>query len=246
MMYLLPVFLSLSCFLSKLEWASRVEIEKPFELVEVGGQPDVDYLTRLYEASHKEGELDVRVLALAWMETRLKSRHSIGDSGRACGPFQIHARYSYPLFRRKNGAVGWVEKNERETIQVECGRLKRLDYSADTVHRLLDYFDHRQMPPCHHNSGFGRCDSWYEERLDFWVTYFQTQKLLCDERMIETMAMMKTGTPVASAPNEKVQGYLDAMAGKPAENQNNPIYMAGYALAERVKKGEEEAPTWAL
>lgn len=141
---------------------------------------------------------------------------------------------------------GWVEKNEREAIKSECTRLKSLDYSADTVHRLLSFFDKRDLPPCHHNSGFGRCDSWYEERLDFWVAYFATHKLLCDERIQEVMAMLKTGTPVATAPTEKVKGYLDAMAGKPAEKNEDPVYMAGYALAERVKKGEDEAPTWAL
>jgi hypothetical protein len=60
------------------------------------------------------------------------------------------------------------------------------------------------------------------------------------------MAMMKTGNPIPTAPTEKVQGYLDAMADKPAANQNDPVYMSGYHLAQRVKKGEETAPVWAM
>lgn len=59
------------------------------------------------------------------------------------------------------------------------------------------------------------------------------------------MAMNRTGTPVASAPIEKVQGYLDALADKEPQKKDDPIYMSGYDLAEKVKKGEEQAPVWA-
>lgn len=59
------------------------------------------------------------------------------------------------------------------------------------------------------------------------------------------MAMMRTGTPVEVAPTEKIQGYLDFMADKEPQNQNNEIYMSGYLLAKKVKAGEEKAPLWA-
>lgn len=59
------------------------------------------------------------------------------------------------------------------------------------------------------------------------------------------MAMSKTGTPVASAPTEKIQGYLDCLADKEPQKKDDPIYMSGYDLATKVKKGEEQAPVWA-
>ena len=59
------------------------------------------------------------------------------------------------------------------------------------------------------------------------------------------MAMMRTGTPVATAPTEKIQGYLDFMGGKEPAKKEDEVYMSGYNLAEKVKKGEETAPVWA-
>ena len=59
------------------------------------------------------------------------------------------------------------------------------------------------------------------------------------------MAMMRTGTPASATPLEMVQGYLDGMQGKPMSSEAD-VYKTGYELALKVKKGEAEAPAWAV
>lgn len=238
------------CFLEKLEWASHIEITKPFNLNTTYRGTSRRFVKRLYEeVIKKEGEADPRYFALAWMESRLRPRPPIGDKGKACGIYQIHARHTYPMFRRKRGYVGWDEKdpNSKRIIRGECGKLRSTPYAVDTLSRLLNILDDKGLPPCHHNSGiYGKCNPWYAERVDFWVGYFTIAKILCSEKVITTMAMMKTGNPVASAPTDKVQGYLDFMAGKDPQKKEDEVYMSGYSLAEKVKSGEETAPVWAI
>lgn len=196
----------------------------------------------------KSPNLDPRMLALAWMESRFFSSVERGDSGRACGVYQIHARYSYPQFRRKNGSMGWNEKENKPQIESECSKLETsLEYSMDTQIKFLRLMDKRGLHPCHHNSGIyaKSCNSLYEKRYNIIENMIEDAISSCtDEPKDEQMAMMKTGTPVSAVPTEKIRGYQDAMSGKPAQSQD-PIYLSGYHLAELVKKGEETSPSWA-
>ena len=246
---MLTLAVSSQCFVDRLEWASRIEITKPFEVNVSVKKSNRRFLKRLYSLALKEeeGDLDARYFALAWMESRLRPFPPVGDGGRACGIFQIHARHSYPLFRRRGGYKGWREKDNKLAVKMECAKLRGVSYAVDTMSRLLDIFDKKGAHACHHNSGvYGDCNPWYEERLNFWLAYFEMSKLICDERIQTAMTMMRTGSPVPSAPAEKVQGYLDFMGGKDPQKKEDEVYMAGYALAEKVKKGEEQAPAWAV
>lgn len=196
----------------------------------------------------KSPDLDPRMLALAWMESRFYNRVQRGDSGRACGVYQIHARYSYPQFRRRNGAMGWSEKENQTQIESECSKLEdSLEYSMETQVKFLRLMDKRDLHPCHHNSGIyaKSCNPLYEKRYNIIEGMIENAISSCNITKDEhEMAMMKTGTPVSAVPTEKIRGYLDAMSGKPAQSQD-PIYLSGYQLAERVKKGEETSPSWA-
>lgn len=201
-------------------------------------------IEKLVREIWSDGDVDVRVLALSWVESRLRIGIHRGDKGKACGTFQIHARHSYPLFRRKRGYVGWVESENKPQINRECSKLERLSYSVKTLNRLLGMMDKRDLHPCHHNSGFyGKCDTFYKHRVDFWVSYYSIALTLCDERK-SIMAMMKTGAPALATPLEKIQGYLDYMNDKEAQSESS-LYMEGYNKAKQVKQGGEEAPSWA-
>jgi hypothetical protein len=106
--------------------------------------------------------------------------------------------------------------------------------------------DERDLHPCHHNSGiYGKCNTWYKERLDFVNTYLKLSKVLCGQKKESDMAMMKTGNPTSAIPTQMIQGYLDSMADKPKQSEDE-VYLSGYDLAESVKKGEKEAPAWAV
>ena len=107
-----------------------------------------------------------------------------GDKGKACGTFQIHARHSYPMFRRKLGYKEWEPKASRNTMYIndECRKLESLSYSLDTLEKYLNIFDKKKKHPCHHNSGvYGKCNKWYKKRVDYWLTYFKLSKLICKE-----------------------------------------------------------------
>ena len=182
------------------------------------------------------------------MESRLRPRPPIGDRGKACGIYQIHARHSYPMFRRKRGYVGWDEKDpkNRRTIRRECGKLRTTRYTVDTLSRLLDIFDDKELPPCHHNSGiYGKCNSWYAERPDFWVGYFTVAQYLCKEEVMTAMAYDENrNTLLLQHSTEKTQGYLDSWGAKRARRKKMR-FICQHNLAEKVKKGEETAPVWA-
>ena len=105
--------------------------------------------------------------------------------------------------------------------------------------------DKKELHPCHHNSGFyGKCNTWYKERVTYWNNYFTFSKILCDERIMNFMAMLKNGNPVPTAPAALIQGYLDGMGNKGYQSEDT-IYKSGYDLALLVKEGKAEAPVWA-
>jgi hypothetical protein len=150
------------------------------------------------------------------------------------------------MFRRKKGFVGWVESEESVKINRECAKLESIRYSVRTVQKLIRKMDERGLHPCHHNSGFyGKCNTWYKQRLEYWITYFNFAKLMCNERIVKIMSMMKTGVPIPTAPANLIQGYLDAMGGKPPQSEDS-VYNSGYDLAKLVKEGKSEAPAWAV
>jgi len=189
--------------------------------------------------------VDSRILAISWIESRIRPRIRRGDQGRACGMFQIHARYSYPLFRRRRGFVGWIEKEQSDVISRECRKLENIKYSVNTMERLLTMMDKRELHPCHHNSGFyGRCNTWYKQRLDFWISYFEIANLMCNEKVLDIMAMTRTGNPIPTAPATLMQGYMDAMGGKEPQSEDS-TYKSGYDLAKLVQEGKAQPPSWA-
>lgn len=200
----------------------------------------------LKHMTEENGSIDSRLLALSWMESRMRIGVVRGDRGKACGIFQIHARYSYPMFSRKRGFMDWVEKNEGRAIREECRRLERTKYSITTMRKYLGFMDRRDLHPCHHNSGhLGKCNTWYKQRLDYWLSYFNTHQVLCDRRVQTVMAMMRTGNPIPTAPAPLMQGYLDAMGGKEPALKDT-VYMSGYELANLVKEGKAQPPSWAV
>lgn len=245
---ILMLSLSSQCFVDQMQWASKVEILKPFSFLVSTRGANKTFLKKLYTlAESKNDKIDSRYFALAWMESRLRPFPHSGDKGEACGIYQIHARHSYPLFRRRKGYVGWAAKENKRLVRKECAKLRGVTYSVDTLSRLIKIHDKKKAPPCHHNSGvYGKCNSWYKERLGFWMFYFEASKVICDERIQNAMAMMRTGSPVPTAPADKIQGYLDNMNGKEPQKKDDEVYMSGYELADKVKKGKEEAPSWAV
>lgn len=182
---LLMFALSTQCVVEHLHYASGVEIVKPFKIKTSKLRASKRHLTRLYSLVLKEhGSYDPRYFALAWMESRLRPNIRRGDKGKACGIFQIHARYSYPMFRRKRGFNGWDEHLERLEVARECAKLDQLPYSVETLSHYLELFDDRDLPSCHHNSGIkGNCNEWYEARVNYWESYFSFVGFMCDERI---------------------------------------------------------------
>lgn len=243
---LLVLGLSFQCMMDTMSYASSIDITPGWGLVQSRPTSERQLKKFLRELTRGDDSyVDSRILALSWIESRIRPRVRRGDRGKACGMFQIHARYSYPLFRRKRGFNGWVEKDQQEVIGHECGRLESIRYSVDTMERLLNMMDKRDLHPCHHNSGFyGRCNTWYKQRVDYWTVYFEVANFMCNERIIKIMAMMRTGNPIPTAPASMMQGYLDAMGGKEPQSEDT-TYKSGYDLAKLVQEGKAQAPTWA-
>jgi len=242
---LLIMGLSFQCMLNHMSYASSVHIKPGREMVQSRPASKRQLKRFLKELTKDEEDVDPRILALSWIESRIRPSVRRGDKGKACGMFQIHARYSYPMFRRRKGFVGWVEKEEKDKISQECRRLENISYSIKTVEKLLGMMDKRDLHPCHHNSGFyGRCNTWYKQRVDYWTAYFEIANFMCNERTIKIMAMMRTGNPIPTAPATMIQGYLDAMGGREPQNED-PTYKAGYDLAKLVQEGKAQAPSWA-
>ncbi len=248
MSYLIILALSFQCMMDSLQQASKVHIEiEPKWRFKYSKPANYTDQVRFLQQTWIDEKPDPRLLALAWMESRIRPNVGLGDNGRACGLFQIHARYSYPQFIRGHWN-DWDEKEHQVAIQKECTKLKNPDskYSVQVMRKYLSIFDEKGLHPCHHQSGVkGTCDSWYKSRLDYWITFFQYKLVTCSDKGELAMAMMRTGTPASATPIEMVQGYLDGMQGKPMSSEAD-VYKTGYELALKVKKGEAEAPAWAV
>ena len=180
-MYFLLIFFGLTqqCFIEAVNNVSKVEIKKDFNIVKTNINRERS-INKLFKYSWENNDIDSRIIAISYVESRLNVNIHSGDKGKACGTFQIHARYSYPMFRRKRGFVNWKEKENKIKIKSECKKLKRVKYSVKTMKKLLYMMDKRDLHPCHHNSGFyGKCNTWYKQRIDFIYNYLETSKVLC-------------------------------------------------------------------
>lgn len=245
----LPILaLSFQCFVSHMEWASSIEIIKPFSLQQLSRPAKTKNLSKLLKAVWNDGDPDPRYFAISWVESRLRIYPELGNNGRACGTFQIHAHQSAPTFR-----VGWnkwykLDKAVTKPIVAqECIDLQEINYSVKVMSRFLKLYDKMDLNICHHQCGiYGKCKPWYKDRADFWHSYFALAKLVCDDEETDTeiMAFVKTGNPAPAVPAEMIQGYLDGAAGRPASSESD-IYKAGYTLAAEVKAGTKPAPVWA-
>ena len=169
--------------LNAMENASAVEIKKGFIISETIPEKR-SKLNNILTASIKNNDVDSRIFALSWIETRMRSNTRKGDQGKACGIFQIHARYSYPMFRRKYGFRNWKESKNKNIIKYECNKLRKVKYSVNTINKYLKIFDKRNLHVCHHNSGiYGKCNKWYKKRVEFFLNYFNFNKVLCSNNM---------------------------------------------------------------
>ena len=182
MIYLLAYALSFSCMVDAMTKSSETEIKKSrknWRIIKT--QPEnKKRLSKLLSHSWKNGTVDSRILAISWIESRLRPNIRSGDNGKACGTFQIHARYSYPMFRRRGGFRNWKEKKFKKQIKYECNRLRKVKYSVNTMQKYLKLFDKRKLHTCHHNSGiYGKCNTWYKKRVEFWINYFNFSKYSC-------------------------------------------------------------------
>jgi len=179
--------LSFQCWLDIVSYASSIEVYTGWRFEKHRATPKRQLTPFIHEIM-KKSKIDSRVLALSWIESRIRPKIHRGDRGKACGIFQIHARYSYPYLRRKQGFNGWVENEQTKRINSECYKLESIRYSIDTMERLLNKMDDRELHPCHHNSGFrGRCNTWYKQRLDYWMAYFTFANFICSEDVTEVI-----------------------------------------------------------
>jgi hypothetical protein len=176
--------LSLQCFTEHVQFLSSIEIQKDYKVSKY--KPvrlkKTEKMIKTWDKVSKYQ--DVRILSLAWMESRLRPWSRRGDEGQACGIHQIHARYSYPLFRRKRGFNGWDDKTlkSKNLISRECAKLEVGKYSMGTMEKLLKIMDRRSLHPCHHNSGiYAKCNSWYKARLNIVTMYLYLAKEICKE-----------------------------------------------------------------
>lgn len=186
------------CFLSALNYSSTIEIKKErnnLVVIENISNNNTSSNRALLKAILRQNsEIDARILSIAWVESRINIKVKRGDRGKACGIFQIHARYSLPYFRRKRGFNGWVELKEKRSIEKECKRLENVNYSVKTMTRYLEIMDKKDIHPCHHNSGFkGKCNSWYKKRIDFWTYFFEISKLSCKYPVFNNFLGLKKG-----------------------------------------------------
>lgn len=150
--------LSFQCFLGHLEWASSVEITKPFSLELVSKPAKTKNLTVLLKSVWNEGNPDTRYFAISWVESRLRVFPELGNNGRACGTFQIHAHQSAPSFK-----VGWnkwyklIDKAELPLTKEECDSLKKEGSIKDPVKRATCAIIKT------HTLTKGECDALYKQ-----------------------------------------------------------------------------------
>lgn len=176
---LLFAALSMQCMIQSAINLSKVEIKPGLDFIEVRPAKE-NRIKKLVKYSWEDNDIDARILALSYIESRLRINTRSGDNGKACGTFQIHARYSYPMFRRKKGFVNWKESENVSIVNKECLKLRNVKYSIKTMKKYLKLFDKKKKHACHHNSGiYGKCNSWYKKRVDFLVLYFNASKINC-------------------------------------------------------------------
>lgn len=179
MSYLVIAALSMQCMIQSTLDLSKVEIKPGFKFINVKSAKE-SRIKKLVKHSWEDNDIDSRILALSYIESRLRINTKSGDKGKACGTFQIHARYSYPMFRRKKGFIDWKESENIKVISKECLKLRNVKYSIKTMKKYLKIFDKKQKHACHHNSGlYGKCNKWYKSRVDFLVFYFNMSKISC-------------------------------------------------------------------
>lgn len=186
--FLILVSLNFNCFVDAMSYASKTELYKSKNKEEIqvkyykpAKKKHLEFFLKTIIKNDKD--IDERILALSWMESRMRPFVRRGDGGKACGAFQIHARHSYPMFTRTKGYVDWKPKAPRNAhyINGECRKLENLSYSVSTLKKYLNIFDKKNKHACHHNSGiYGKCNTWYKKRVDYWLTYFKLSKLICN------------------------------------------------------------------
>ena len=118
--------------LNAMENASSVEIKKGFVIAEHSPEKR-SKLKNILIASMSNNDIDSRIFALSWIETRMRTNTRNGDQGKACGIFQIHARYSYPMFRRKYGF------NASLSSFKDFNKIKYIEYIFDNIKYLKDF-----------------------------------------------------------------------------------------------------------
>ena len=198
--------------LTTLENASGIEIKKNFKIIQTYPEKRKN-LKKILNQVWNNNDLDSRVVALSWIESRLRAKSRNGDSGKACGIFQIHARYSYPMFRRKGGFRNWKEKDNKKLIDKECNRLKNIKYSVRTLKKYLKIFKNKKLHVCHHNSGiYGKCNTWYKKRVNFLVEYFNINKFVCKKSKnpltVQQFKDLKRASQALISVNNKIKKFM--------------------------------------
>lgn len=142
-------------------------------------------LSKLLNAiyTNNNGLLDGRYLSIALNESRGRINVHRGDKGRACGVFQIHARYSYPSYQLKTykQRLAWKKNPNPIKIYQECKNLTKLNYSVKVMKFYLKMMDKRKKHACHHNTGIYSkyCNPWYKKRINIWNAYFSVNNFIC-------------------------------------------------------------------
>lgn len=145
------------------------------------GQIKQAHAEKLFDLSYdqKSEMIDIDLLSLGWIETRLKSKVKRGDNGRACGQWQMHARLSYPQFVRRSWK-DWDEKKFSLQIKKECKRLEKIKYASRQTKKYIAMIKKRKKHMCHYNSGIGsKCSSLYRKKFDAIYKVFATANSVC-------------------------------------------------------------------
>lgn len=169
--------------LDALHYASSVEL-KPARVYEY--QPaNRMHLSKLLNAVlvNNDDGFDPRYLSIALNESRARIYIRRGDKGRACGVFQIHARYSYPWYQLKTykQRLAWKHNPDPAKVQKECQRLSNVNYSVKVMKSYLQEMNKHHKHACHHNTGIysNHCNTWYKQRIDLWNAYFSVNNVIC-------------------------------------------------------------------
>lgn len=136
---------------------------------------------KIFEVAYEEDyeELDLDLLSIAWIESRFKRNIRRGDRRRACGLWQMHARFSYPMFVRKSWA-NWSEDRFKTQIDKECRKLETITYGAKQTKKYITHIKSRGKHLCHYNSGVGgKCSRKYRKKFDMIREAFENAETIC-------------------------------------------------------------------